>query len=210
MKPARDIAREGAGAAPGTYWEPRLNSFAAIVTPGDFKVTGRADLALATLLGSCVAACICDPRAGIGGLNHFLLPDVGGGATPCDAANAARYGVHAMELLIDEIVRQGGARPRLQAKLFGGANVTAMSPAIPVGERNRNFAFDFLRRAGIPVTAANLGGERARWVFFTPADNKVLVQVLDGDDADRVRREEAWLQHQTGAAPVSGGAGVFR
>jgi chemotaxis protein CheD len=214
MKPARDIAEAGAGGgavgAPGTYWEQRVNSLVAMVEPGGFRVTGRADLALATLLGSCVAACICGPRAGIGGLNHFLLPDVGGGATPCDAANAARYGVHAMEMLIDEIVRQGGARPRLQAKLFGGASVTAMSPAIPVGERNRNFGLDFLRRAGLPVTAADLGGERARRVFFTPADNKVLVRVLDGDDADRVRREEARLQHRTGAAPASGGAGVFR
>ena len=214
MKPARDIAGVGAGVgagagavgAPGTYWEQRVTSLVAMVAPGGFRVTGRADLALATLLGSCVAACICDPRAGIGGLNHFLLPDDGGGA----GAAAARYGVHAMEMLIDEIVRQGGARSQLQAKLFGGANVIAMSSASPVGARNRDFALDYLCRKGIPVTATDLGGERARRVFFRPAANKVLVQVLDGDDADRVRREEARLHHRTGAAPDSSVAGVSR
>jgi chemotaxis protein CheD len=181
-----------------------------MVAPGGYAVTGRADLALATLLGSCVAACICDPRAGVGGINHFLLPDDGGAATPCPATNATRYGVQAMEMLIDEILKQGGARPRLQAKLFGGANVITMSSASPVGERNRKFALDFLRREGIPVTAADLGGAHARRVFFRPAVNKVLVQVLDGDDAGRVCREEARLRHRAGAAPVSGGVGVFR
>ena len=205
MRAAHDIAGEAAG----SYWEPRLNSFVATVTPGEFAVSRRHDLALVTLLGSCVAACICDPQAGIGGLNHFLLPDDGGAAAG-STANATRYGVHAMEMLIDEIVRQGGARSQLQAKLFGGANVIAMSSASPVGARNRDFALDYLCRKGIPVTATDLGGERARRVFFRPAANKVLVRVLDGDDADRVRREEARLHHRTGAAPDSSVAGVSR
>jgi chemotaxis protein CheD len=195
MRPARDITNEVAGA----YWEPRVSSLVVTVAPGGYAVTGRADLALATLLGSCVAACICDPGAGIGGLNHFLLPAAGGGAAAAGSAtHAARYGVHAMEMLIAEILKQGGARGRLRAKLFGGANMATMSPAIPVGEHNRNFALDFLRREGIPVTTADLGGTQARRIFFRPAANKVLMQVLDDASASR-----------TGAAPASGGAGVF-
>jgi chemotaxis protein CheD len=209
MKPARDIAEGDGGTALGAYWEPRVNSFVATVPPGGFKVTGREDMALVTLLGSCVAACILDPRAGIGGLNHFLLPDDGGAAT-FSATNATRYGVHAMEMLISEILKQGGGRSRLQAKLFGGANVIALTSASTVGEHNGKFALDFLRREGIPVTAADLGGERARRVFFKPAANKVLVQVLDPGNTGRVRREEARLRHRAGAAPASGGAGVFR
>jgi len=204
MRPAS--ATGGAGA----YWEPRVDAFVAVVAPGGFAVTGRADLAFATLLGSCVAACICDPQAGVGGLNHFLLPGNGGNPAPCAATDTARYGAHAMEVLIDEIVRRGGARPRLQAKLFGGANMIAMSSASPVGERNRTFALDFLRREGIPVTAADLGGAHPRRVFFKPATNKVLVRMADGDDADRVRREEARACHRAGTGPAAGGAGACR
>lgn len=114
-----------------------------------------------------------------------------------------------MEMLINEILKQGGARPRLQAKVFGGANIITLSAANPVGERNQEFTLEFLRREGIPITATDLGGERARRVFFKPATNKVLVQVLDRNDADRVRREEAQLHRRVDAAPVSGGVELF-
>ena len=204
MRAAHDIAGEVAG----SYWEPRVNSFVATVPPGEFAVSRRHDLALVTLLGSCVAACICDPQAGIGGLNHFLLPDDGGAAAG-STANAARYGVHAMELLINEILKQGGTRSRLRAKLFGGANVIALTAANPVGERNAEFSLDFLRREGIPVTATDLGGTRARRVFFKPAANKVLVQVLNPRNAGQVRHEEARFGTRAAAAPASGGVELF-
>jgi len=213
MRPARDISGSAAGPAPDAYWEPKVNAFVTTVQPGEFAVTRRGDLVLGTLLGSCVAACICDPRAGIGGLNHFLLPDDGGAAQTGAAratTDATRYGVHALEILINEILKLGGARPRLQAKLFGGANVIALSSANPVGERNRKFSLDFLRREGIPVTASDLGGESARRVFFRPAATKVLVRVLDHSNDDRVGREEARLRRRAGAAPTSGGVELFR
>ncbi len=216
MRPAHDIFGAAPKATPGairgatadTYWEPKVNAFVTTVQPGGFTVTRRGDLVLGTLLGSCVSACICDPEAGIGGLNHFLLPN-DSGSTARATANSTSYGVHAMEMLINEILKLGGARPRLQAKVFGGANVIALSSANPVGERNQAFTIDFLRREGIPVTAADLGGERARRVYFKPATNKVLVQVLDHSDDDRVRREEAQLRRRAGAAPASGGVELF-
>ena len=190
-----------------------MNAFVITVQPGGFTVTERGDLVLNTLLGSCVAACICDTETGVGGLNHFLLPDDSGGAA-CTTTSATRYGVHAMEILINEILKMGGARSRLQAKLFGGANVIALSAASSVGERNQRFSLDFPRREGIPVTATDLGGERARRVFFMPAANKVLVQVLDRTgagrgEADRVRREEDQLRRRVTAAPASGGVELF-
>ena len=114
-----------------------------------------------------------------------------------------------MEILINEILKLGGERPRLQAKLFGGANVIALSSAGSVGERNQAFAVDFLRREGIPVTATDLGGERARRVYFKPATNKVLVLMPDHCDADRLRREEARLRRRAGTAPASGGVELF-
>ncbi len=220
MRPARDIFGPAPKATPGAvrgatsdaYWEPKVNAFVTTVQPGGFTVTRRGDLVLGTLLGSCVSACICDPQAGIGGLNHFLLPDDGGTAQTGAAratTNATRYGVHAMEMLINEILKLGGARRQLQAKVFGGANVIALSSANPVGERNQAFAIDFLRREGIPVTAADLGGERARRVYFKPATNKVLVLVLDHSDDARVCREETQLRRRAGAAPASGGVELF-
>jgi chemotaxis protein CheD len=114
-----------------------------------------------------------------------------------------------MEMLINEILKQGGARPRLQAKVFGGGNIITLSAANPVGERNQQFTLEFLRREGIPITATDLGGERARRVFFKPATNKVLVQILDRNDADRVRREEAQLHRRADSAPISGGVELF-
>jgi len=216
MRPASDIfgathrATPGAirGATSDAYWEPKVNAFVTTVQPGGFTVTRRGDLVLGTLLGSCVSACICDAEAGIGGLNHFLLPDDGGNAART-TANATRYGVNAMEMLINEILKLGGVRSRLQAKLFGGANVIALSSANPVGERNQAFTIDYLRREDIPVTATDLGGERARRVYFKPAANKVLVLALDHSDDDRVRREEARLRDRADAAPASGGVELF-
>ncbi len=217
MRPALDIFESAPRATPGAtsdaFWEPKVNAFVTTVQPGGFTVTRRGDLVLGTLLGSCVSACICDPQAGIGGLNHFLLPDDGGNAARA-TTNATRYGVHAMEMLINEILKLGGARPRLQAKLFGGANVIALTSDNPVGERNAEFSLDFLRREGISVTATDMGGDRARRVFFKPTTTKVLVQVLDRTgagrrEADRVRREEAHLRRRASAAPVSGGVELF-
>ena len=216
MKPARNIFGSGHKATPGAirgatsdaFWEPKVNAFVTTVQPGGFTVTRRRDLVLGTLLGSCVAACICDAQAGIGGLNHFLLPDDSGNAAR-GATNANRYGVHAMEILINEILNLGGARSRLQAKVFGGANVIALSSPSTVGERNQAFTIDFLRREGIPVTAADLGGENARRVYFKPATNKVLVLVRDHSDDARVCREEDQLRRRAVAAPASGGVELF-
>lgn len=120
-----------------------------------------------------------------------------------------RYGVHAMEVLINEVLKQGGRRGRLEAKLFGGANVIALSGTDSVGDRNQRFTIEFLRREGIPITAADMGGERARRLFFRPAANRVLVQVLDRGTAERVRKDEAVLRRSTDAAPSSGGVELF-
>lgn len=198
---------DGAVSDSSTYWDPKVQSYVSAVQPGGHAVTRRPDLTLSTLLGSCVSACICDPEAGVGGLNHFLLPETKG--TVATGAYASRYGAHAMEVLINAILKQGGQRGRLQAKLFGGAKVIAVSAAQTVGERNQIFAVDFLRREGIPVTAVDLGGERARRVFFKPAENRVLVQTLAGSEATRVDHEEARLRRSAATAPASGGIELF-
>ncbi|MEL6317503.1 MAG: chemoreceptor glutamine deamidase CheD [Pseudomonadota bacterium] len=188
-----------------TYWDAKIGSRAAIVLPGDHLVTQERDLALVTLLGSCVAACIRDVETGVGGLNHFLLPD-GGGA---DASGSMRYGTNAMEVLINDILKRGGQRGRLEAKVFGGGNVIDTSATETVGDRNGRFVQDYLRREGIRVAAADLGGDRARRVFFFPATGRASVLRVEPTDARSVRDQEARLKAQVQRQPAAGGVELF-
>lgn len=204
----RKTHNSGVGHLSDDFWEPQLNCYLKTVQPGDYAVTGRPDLALGTLLGSCVSACICDPVAAIGGLNHFLLPQNRSDSSETHGA-AARYGVHAMEMLINQILKSGGERGRLQAKLFGGANVIALSTANSVGARNQEFSLEFMKREGIPVIATDFGGETARRIFFRPSYNKVLVAVPNKRENARLRREEAELGGRAKATPDTGKVELF-
>ena len=132
---------------------------------GEQQVSSDPGTVITTVLGSCIAACLWDPRAGIGGMNHFLLPDgPDGGAIPM------RYGLHAMELLINALLRQGADRATLRAKLFGGAH---LQPHLPdIGSRNIAFAQDFLNREGILCIGGSTGGNRARRIRFWPHDGR--------------------------------------
>ena len=103
--------------------------------PGEYIVTDR-DVMLVTVLGSCVSACIRDPLAQVGGMNHFMLPDLENGGV---ANESARYGSYAMEMLINELLKRGAARNRLECKVFGGGAVLAGFTVSNVGKRNGQF-----------------------------------------------------------------------
>ena len=131
------------------------------VIQGDYAVSTDPNVIMSTVLGSCIAVCLFDPFAHIGGMNHFLL------AQAADAQNSdLKYGVNAMELLINRVVSAGGDRASLQAKLFGGARMT--EHARDIGRNNADFALDFLMRESIPCVAQSLGGDKARRIQFTP------------------------------------------
>ncbi|RYB03069.1 chemotaxis protein CheD [Lichenibacterium ramalinae] len=137
------------------------------VIQGEQKVTEDPRDVLATLLGSCVAACLHDPVAGVGGMNHFLLPgDSGAGGR----AYAERFGVHAMELLVNALLGRGALRSRLEAKLFGGAST--MQGLSDIGSLNASFAKGFLQRENIRITSECLGGERGRRIQFWPVTGR--------------------------------------
>jgi chemotaxis protein methyltransferase CheR len=126
-----------------------------------------------TLLGSCVSACLYDPEARVGGMNHFLLPD-----GDSEELRAARYGVHAMELLINEIMRLGGDRRRLVAKVFGAAGVLrAASSGVP--QQNSRFVRAFLENEQIPIVGERLGGHRAIEVWFHTAVGRARIRYVD-------------------------------
>jgi chemotaxis protein CheD len=133
------------------------------IIQGEHAVSGAPGLVYATILGSCVAACLHDPHATVGGMNHFLLPGEIAGSRSLEGE---QYGVHLMELLVNDLMRLGARRDRLQAKLFGGARmVRGLSD---IGSQNAEFAENFLRRDGIRLMSKDIGGDRARRIQYWP------------------------------------------
>ena len=153
---------------------------------GGLRVS-REPLVIDTVLGSCIAACLYDPVSGIGGMNHFMLPE---GFDPDNPAST-RYGVHAMELLITEIMRLGGHRRRFQAKVFGGGHVLNIRESLDgVPQRNIDFVRRFLNVEQIPVLNEDVGGYQARRVLFYAHTGKAFLKRLGTHDAERTAEEE--------------------
>lgn len=148
---------------------------------------------VSTVLGSCVAACLYDPITRVGGMNHFMLP-----ASHREVANAA-FGIHAMEMLINSIMRLGGDRRRLQAKVFGGGNVLALhGPALQVGQQNATFVRQFLADEGIPLMAHRLGGNCGVKLCFETATARALVKPLPNHAIDdTIKREVEYIREST-------------
>lgn len=149
------------------------------IVQGEYHVSADDALSITTLLGSCVAACIHDPVARVGGMNHFLLP-----GEEASSPVMARHGVHLMELLINGLLKRGAARERLQAKLFGGART--MQGLGDIGAANARFAQEFLKREGIAVTGGSLGGETGRRIQFWPADGRARQKLVRAAEEPRL------------------------
>jgi len=189
--------------APGGYYDSALQTDAIRLLPADYVVTDQ-PLALVTLLGSCVAACLYDPAIAIGGMNHFMLP---GGAGSDD--NSARYGMHAMELLINDLLKRGARRQRLLAKVFGGGNVLSGFHSDPIGSRNARFVLEYLAAENIPVMAQDLGDIHARKVGFFAQSGRTLVRRLPATRDDGILDAERALYGRLARAPASGGVELF-
>lgn len=151
------------------------------IIQGEYKVESDPNVVLSTILGSCVAACLRDPVAGIGGMNHFLLPGTGGAAL--SGGDATRYGVHLMELLINGLLKKGARRDRLEAKIFGGAKTIASFSN--VGEQNAAFAVQFLKDEGIPVVGSSTGGDHGRKLEFWPVSGRARQYPLTGAETQK-------------------------
>jgi chemotaxis protein CheD len=134
----------------------------------------RAPIRICTTLGSCIAVCLFDPFARVGGMNHFLLPE---GSQ--DKELPARYGVYAMDLLITDIMNLGGERQRLEAKVFGGGHVLPWSErALSVPEANIQFVKQFLAAEQIPLRGLRVGGNCPLRVHFYPHTGQAFVKQL--------------------------------
>jgi len=168
------------------------------IQPGEFFATDR-DMSLVTVLGSCVAACIHDRTAGIGGMNHFMLPDDGTEAGQ-PASDSMRYGAYAMEVLINELIKMGGRRERFEAKVFGGAAVLAGMTTINIGDRNAEFTRRYLALEKIRIIAEDLQGVHPRKVAFMPATGQAMVKKLRMQQEPSVAEREQALARQSAEA----------
>ncbi|QXE90867.1 histidine kinase [Geomonas subterranea] len=173
-----------------SYFDPEFKTVAVKIVAGEFYATGEA-VAITTLLGSCVSVCLYDLELGVGGMNHFMLPELvqGGSATPCSGAcddssgNCARYGACAMRRLLEQLELLGANRRRLAAKIFGAGRV--MESSTDIGGNNAAFAVDYLKKQGIPIIASDLGECCPRKVIFFPKTGRALVKRMRALHAGR-------------------------
>ena len=181
------------GEASFFWYDPQLQSDAVKVLPGEYFVHAE-NILILTTLGSCIAACLWDHDRGIGGLNHFMLPEG-------DDASG-RYGSFAMELLINELLRRGAARASLEAKVFGGGQVVAGMDSMNIGERNTRFVLDYLRTERIPVLSQDVGGVCARKLCFHPASGKAMLKRLTATHVSTLAAQERAAARRAAAATV--------
>ena len=174
------------------YFDRTFNIDAAKISPGEYYFTNH-DMLILTVLGSCVSACIRDKKLGIGGMNHFMLPDSAKADKDNPVSESMRYGTYAMEVLINELLRNGARRENLEAKIFGGGNVLRSFTANNVGERNAAFVKKFLKDEGIQITSEDLLDIYPRKVYYFPKTGRVLVKKLKQlNNYTLVKREEAY------------------
>ncbi len=184
------------GEASFFFFDAHFKNDAVKILPGEYFVHHE-DMLIMTTLGSCIAACLWDRTARIGGMNHFMLPD--------GAGDSGRYGSYAMELLINEMMKRGASRTNLEAKVFGGGQVVAGMNSLNVGERNTSFVIDYLKTERIPIVSKDVLDIYPRKVCFLPASGKAMVKRLAPTNAEAlVAQDRAAAQR---AVPANTGGG---
>jgi len=190
------------------YWDKVNNSVAAKILPGEFYVTTQREI-IATVLGSCVSACIRDPIFGVGGMNHFMLPmSITNGSWNGSEVNlATRYGNYAMEHLINEILKNGGIRQNLEVKIFGGARI--LKQMTDIGIKNIQFVRAYLNTENIDIVSEDVGDICPRKVQYIPATGKVRIKKLRSLHNDTIsQREQKYIQ-EIESTPADGEIDLF-
>jgi len=206
-RPASEPASDGQFAHINRRFDARVNAMVATLHPGDYYVAGKGEL-MATVLGSCVSACIRDSRLRIGGMNHFMLPRDQSESSTAWSGTAwvqTRFGNVAMEHLINEILKRGGRRIDLEVKLVGGGKV--LEALTDVGARNIQFVREYVRVEGIRVVGEDLGDVYPRKVMYDPASGAARVKRLGRSTA--VVADEARYMRDIDRAPLDGEIELF-
>jgi chemotaxis protein CheD len=192
------------------YWDTTADKWSAKLLPGEFFVSMH-DECITTVLGSCISACIRDTALGYGGMNHFMLPEdhsVGPNSWTTGAGGlATRYGSYAMESLINELMKLGARRERLEVKIFGGGKIL---PAMTdVGAKNIAFARQFVTTEGFRLAAEDVGEVFPRRVLYFPKTGRVMIKRLRALDADAIAQRESQYQRNLAAKPKQDDVELF-
>lgn len=180
------------------YFDRTFNCEAVKITPGEYYFTNK-NMAIVTVLGSCISACISDVKNGIGGMNHYMLPDSALHSKDDPLSEMMRYGSYAMEILINEILKNGGQRENLEAKIFGGGNVLHGFNALNIGERNAAFVRHYLKQEGIRITGEDLVDSYSRKVYFFPRTAEVFVKKIKiASNQQLIKREQRYVDYING------------
>ena len=185
------------GEASFFFYDAHFHNEAVKVLPGEYYVDSE-DILIMTTLGSCIAACLWDRNARVGGMNHFMLPE--------GAGDSGRYGTYAMELLINEMMKRGATRMTMEAKIFGGGAVISGMNTINVGERNTKFVIDFLGTERIPIVSKDVLDIYPRKVCFLPYSGKAMVKRLAPAHPEVLVAQDR-AAAQRAAKPSSNGGG---
>jgi chemotaxis protein CheD len=190
--------------APTQYFDREFQIVSIKLQPGQY-FAASGGVSISTVVGSCVSTCLWDPVQRIGGMNHFMLPgDPSVAASPWGLST--RFGVYAMEVLINEMLHLGAGRDRLVAKVFGGAQVLQGFDTLDVGRMNGSFVLNFLREERIPVLAQDLLGVCPRKLHFFPETGKVRMKKLHLQQYDAVQQQER--EYLVRLADTAGGGEV--
>jgi len=178
-------------------WDRDFELWSAKILPGEYYVT-QYDEAITTVLGSCISACMRDPALGIGGMNHFMLPVDTSNGESCwldpSAGLSTRYGSFAMESLVNDLMKLGARRERLEVKIFGGGKILASMT--DVGARNIAFVKEWLSLEGFRVVSQDLGDTYPRRIIYFPANGAVKLRRLKPLASEAIGgREQRYLEN---------------
>lgn len=192
------------------FWDFKNHAIAAKILPGEYYVTTDSEI-IATVLGSCVSACVRDLKHGIGAMNHFLLPLHKGeewSEKLTADSKATRYGNFAMEHMINDVLKYGGRKEHLEFKVFGGSRV--ISNMGDIGNSNIQFVLNYLKVEGFKVTAQDVGGINPRKVLYYPQSGKVRVKkIKDLHNDTIIKRETEFMQNLEKPEAVAGEIELF-
>ena len=187
----------GPGEASFFFFDAHFKIEAVRVLPGEYFVHNE-DMLIMTTLGSCIAACLWDREARVGGMNHFMLPEGSG--------DSGRYGSFAMELLINQMMKRGASRITMEAKVFGGGQIISGMNTLNVGERNTAFVLDYLKTERIPVVSRDVLDVYPRKVCFLPASGKAMVKRLASANTEALLAQDRAAAQKTVPVATRGGS----
>jgi chemotaxis protein CheD len=192
---------KGAPRKPGEasffFYDAHFKNDAVKILPGEYFVHDE-DMLIMTTLGSCIAACLWDRNAKVGGMNHFMLPE--------GAGDSGRYGSYAMELLINEMMKRGASRMTMEAKVFGGGQVISGMSTMNVGERNTSFVIEYLKTERIPIVSKDVLDIYPRKVCFLPGSGKAMVKRLAAAHTDALVQQDRVAAQKAVPAATGGGS----